>query len=438
MITASWGDNGRGGDGASSDGAASRAPPPPSLVRLRRDEVAYRRTDKLGEGTFGAVYRGTLRGELPVAVKVVRQRGDPDPAFWREAEASFTIRHDHLVTCHGVCADGDGSPALVLELCDLGSLQRWVETARPPTTQRLAVLGQAARALAWLHASGIAHLDVKPENVLVRSAPGGGGTPIAKVSDLGLARALGTGSLAQSGSGGSLRGTPLYADPYPTGVMQQVRSSGGEEARTHPPARYSDLSDVYSMALTAWHVLTGRPPYEELLSMARPGGPMAVFTFLLQVVTSPRPDLAALPPDVPAGVRDAITRGWALDPKERPTMSEFAAAFERAGCETPVGYPPDPPPLPSERDPRGRGGGEGVTTDEGAVVVGDAILSPAHARARLAEVAARPVPAELLEEERRSREALAAAAAASAARGLSDAAIDRARAEHKLRRLGLI
>ena len=270
----------------------------------------------LGRGGFGTVVRGTYRGEAVAVKKMALHSPDHIAMFRKEAAVTFATRHAHLVLCHGACvAESEGLYAIVMELCQ-GTLEEHLglggggggggagaARAAVGMPARLRLLRQVAQALAFLHAGGIAHLDIKPGNVLI--ADGG----VAKVADLGLARVLrgGGGGAGARGdtSGLGQRGTSGYMDPAP-GVIQG--------------ATFSPPSDVYSMGIMAWECLSGRVAFEDMAGL-----PSRAFE--RRIEDGARPNVALLPGTVPAVLAALLPRCWAMEQRQRPSMAEIVAAL---------------------------------------------------------------------------------------------------------------
>jgi len=177
----------------------------------------------------------------------------------------------------------DGLHFLAEEYVAGPSLKAWL-AARGPLDARKAlwVLRQVGSALARSAERGIVHRDIKPENLLLTLAGE------VKVADFGLARVL-SESLDLTQDGMTL-GTPLYMSP-----------EQGEGRRVD--AR----SDLYSLGATVYHLSAGRPPYS---------GPSAVAVVMAHI-KEPLVPLAAVRPDLPAGLCEIVDRLLAKDPAAR-------------------------------------------------------------------------------------------------------------------------
>ena len=145
----------------------------------------------IGRGGSSDVYRAVDEGlGCTVAIKVLRldgQSADPTSLFLRECEAAERVSvHPHIATVHRWGTTADGRPYVVVQDATNGSLVDELR-AGPLTTDRVVEIGRAiAAALAYAHAHGVQHRDVKPSNVLVAAD----GTPL--LADFGLAAVAGS------------------------------------------------------------------------------------------------------------------------------------------------------------------------------------------------------------------------------------------------------
>ncbi len=266
--------------------AADRAP------RLGRLVVQGR----LGHGAMGQVVAAyDPRLDRKVAVKLVRATGPAARArVLAEARALARISHPSVVPIHDVDelpatgAAGAGVIFVVMELLAGPTLRTWAgaepEAARPwPEVVR--VIRQLAGGLAAVHAAGLLHRDVKPDNVIV-------GPDRARLIDFGLA------SAASGGDDGA--GTPAYLAP-------EVLRGG--------PA--SPASDQFALAVTAWEVLHGARPHVAT-------GDRAATAEAAAAADRARPRRR-----VPAFVQRALVRALAAEPGARfPTVTDLAAALD--------------------------------------------------------------------------------------------------------------
>ena len=303
----------------SSTGETIGTPLPPA-ASIPYDDIVFernRRGDRveLGRGAFASVFRATFRGE-PVAVKcLVAPPGasaaaltELERAFVREAALLYHVRHEGVVQLMGTAVDREaaGGPLTELALV-MPRFARSLEAAvaapaesRSELAGRLGWLQQVARALRFLHASGIVHGDLKPANVLLDASGGR-----ALVCDFGHARLRNADSASLS-AGGGVAGTPRYSDPAVASGRSLLRKA----------------SDVYSFGILAWQVLAGRQPFEG----------MTVAAVLAHTAAGGRPDPNMLPAAVPGPLRALIARCWSESQGDRPTAAALIGGLEAEGC----------------------------------------------------------------------------------------------------------
>lgn len=244
---------------------------------------------RLGRGAMAEVYlaeQGSLRRQ--VAVKVLKRHLAADQTYVRrfhhEAQAVAALVHANIVQVYEVgCADG--LHYLAQEYVQGQNLRDFLARHGPLDARlALAVLRQVAAALIKAADAGIVHRDIKPENImLARSGE-------VKVADFGLARVAGDGGGLGLTQVGVTMGTPLYMSP------EQV------EGRSLDPR-----SDLYSLGVTSFHMLTGRPPFtgETALAVA------------VQHLKSAPPSLAALRPDLPPALVRIVHKLLEKNPADR-------------------------------------------------------------------------------------------------------------------------
>jgi eukaryotic-like serine/threonine-protein kinase len=259
-----------------------------TLARRRYEIVA-----RIAQGGMAIVYRGHDRQlDRVVAIKVPRPELARDRAFSeqfrREARAAARLSHPNVVAVYD-SGEERGLPWIVMEHVSGQTLRGLLETQgrlEPETTAEL--LGPVADALDHAHHAGIAHLDVKPENVLLASES-------VKVADFGLVRAA-----AQGGHGQALAATVHYCAP-------EVLRGGVVDGR----------ADVYALGVVAWECLVGRPPFEGDQALV-------VQQHLRGRVPPPSSRLRGVPEPFDA----AVLRATDPDPARRYLRaSDFAAAI---------------------------------------------------------------------------------------------------------------
>src|SRR5882672_10656366 len=206
---------------------------------------------ELGAGAMAITYRArdTVLNSV-VALKVIDRTVAQNPGarsrFLREARAAAQIRHPNVarVSHYG---EQDGECFYVMELVEGETLEAKVRREGPmPLALALEVIEQAARALAAAEACGLVHRDIKPSNIMMESDAAG--ALVVKVIDYGIAKVL--ASEAERGAEQTQTGfigTPAFASP------EQFASSG--------QTRVDTRSDIYSLGVTFWYLLSGRVPF---------------------------------------------------------------------------------------------------------------------------------------------------------------------------------
>ena len=189
---------------------------------------------------MGVVFKAhdPLIGRL-VALKTITASVADDPSlvqrFWREAKAAGALQHANIVTIHDV-GEADGVPFIAMEYLEGESLAAQISRGAPVAlTEKVGYLVQTCRALQYAHRRGVIHRDIKPANIVL-TVEG-----VIKVVDFGIARV----SDASHTHTGTLLGTLGYMSP------QQIRGK-----------RADGLSDIWSVGVVLYELLTGRRPFK--------------------------------------------------------------------------------------------------------------------------------------------------------------------------------
>src|SRR5713101_3115877 len=265
---------------------------------------------ELGAGAMAITYRArdTVLNST-VALKVIDRRVAQNPGarsrFLREARTAAQIRHPNVarVTHYG---EQDGECFYVMELVEGETLEAKVRREGPlPLALALEIIEQAARALAAAEACGVVHRDIKPSNIMLESDPGGG-APIVKVIDYGIAKILNPEAErgAEKTQPGFI-GTPAFASPEQFAPSEQTK--------------IDTRSDIYSLGVTFWYLLSGRVPF--------------VGRTLREVAAKQAEELPLEQlknTHVPARVIALLQSMLAVDPAKRPqTARELLSAIHR-------------------------------------------------------------------------------------------------------------
>lgn len=275
--------------------------------RLRSLFPDHELGDELGRGTFGVVWAARHRQlDRIVAVKQMVATNEADEArFRREARLLAGLRHPHVVTVHDY-REGDGQRALVMEALDGGTL---ADRRRAMSTEALiAVTVAAASALDHVHAAGVLHRDVKPENIMFDAAGH------VRVTDFGVAGGAGGSAGADATvatMAGTFVGTPAYASP------EQCAAAVGD-AWPAPAA----ASDQYALAATLYESLAGELPHD------RAGGILALCH---RKLTEPARPLRSAWPAVGPSIATVVDRALQRSPADRhPSVGAFGDALAAA------------------------------------------------------------------------------------------------------------
>jgi serine/threonine protein kinase len=276
----SWADPATGGQSHTmADAPVPDAPPaPPSQADETPTIPGYEILGELGKGGMGVVYKARqVALNRVVALKMIKAESARERdlvRFQTEAEAVAALQHPNVTQIYEIGRVGD-RPFFSLEYCDGGSLADRLRESLFGPREAAALVRNLAAAMQAAHDLGILHRDLKPANILLagrrdakldvgkertlRLDPGASltatltmtsslmpHTPVAKITDFGMAKRFDPGSGATASGvthAGTIIGTPSYMAPEQT---------EGEATR---------LSDVYALGAILYECLTGRPPF---------------------------------------------------------------------------------------------------------------------------------------------------------------------------------
>jgi serine/threonine-protein kinase len=254
----------------------------------------YLLVEEIGGGRAGVVWKAwDTKLQRWVALKEAR---DDVPfareRFLREARAAAKVRHPHLVQALEVGRHEDRD-YIVMNLIEGRPLDR----AGLPVAEAAAVIADIADAVAALHAAGVLHRDIKPQNILIDDRGRGW------LADFGIARDRSAQPLTLEGT---LLGTPVYMAP--------------EQARGKPD-EVGEAADVYGLGSTLYHAATGRAPFV---------GEDDLKTLLRRLSDEPPPAPRDVKPDVPRDLDVIIRRALEKNPEDRyPGAAALAEDLRR-------------------------------------------------------------------------------------------------------------
>ena len=267
----------------------------------------YALVESLGFGGMGEVYLAHDEVlDRDVALKMLRKpyAGDEGFAerFRREALSAASLSHPNIVQVYDRGETADGTSYIAMEYVSGGTLKEQIEAKGPfEAPKAAAVAAQIAEALGAAHERGVIHRDIKPQNVVVTSSGD------LKVTDFGIAKAA---SVVTSSASGAVFGTAGYISP--------------EQALGDP---VDPASDLYSLGVVIYEMLTGELPYTADNSIA----------VCMKHVTEPLRPPRSLNPAIPEEIDAVVVKLLAKDPADRyPGAAELLADLERVR----VGLPP--------------------------------------------------------------------------------------------------
>ena len=245
----------------------------------------YEILEVIGTGGMAVVYKARChRLNRLVAIKILKDEFSGDEEFRRrfraEGEAVAMLSHPNIVQVYDV-SSSDNCNFIVMELIDGISLKQYMQVKGVLNwKETLHFAMQIAQGLEHAHSRGIIHRDIKPHNVMVLK------NGSVKVMDFGIARVMSKSSTLTKEALGSVH----YISPE--------QAKGG----------YTDnRSDIYSLAVVMYEMMTGRPPYDG-------ESPVAV---AIQHINGGAPRPSSLNPNIPVAMEQIIRKGMALDPNDR-------------------------------------------------------------------------------------------------------------------------
>jgi serine/threonine-protein kinase len=269
---------------------------------------AYRIERELSPGGMSRIFLATESSlGRAVVVKVLPSELANEVSatrFRREIEIAARLQHPHILPVLTAGVSGSLLYFIMPYVTGESLRHRLSRERQLPIADAVGILREVADALAYAHANGVVHRDVKPENILLESGH-------AVLADFGIARALlqaTDGNLTATGLG---IGTPGYMAP------EQAAGERSVDARV----------DVYALAVVGYEMIAGLPPFS---------GPSAQAVVVAHLTAQPRA-LRELRPDIPPDLAQALERGMAKLPDQRfQTAAEFRDALTRPPARAPL------------------------------------------------------------------------------------------------------
>ncbi|MBI5929270.1 MAG: protein kinase [Chloroflexi bacterium] len=262
----------------------------------------YELVERLGRGGMADVYKAIQRGmERFVAVKVMHghlaESEDFIVRFRREAQSVGNLRHPHIVQVIDFDVEGDVY-YMVMEYIKGGTLKTYIQQKGAlPVDEALRVTGHLSDALAYAHQNGMIHRDIKPANVMFTD----NSYTHPVLTDFGIARILGQSGITMSGA---FIGTPAYMSP--------------EAGRG---TKVDDRSDIYSMGIMLYEMVTGTVPYDA----------DTPFAIVMKHINDPLPSPRRFNANLPNAVELVVLKALSKDPEDRyPTAGELGKAVQQA------------------------------------------------------------------------------------------------------------
>ena len=276
----------------------------------------YQIISQIGKGGMATIYKAYHANmDRYVALKIVAIGLTEDPNFLKrfqqEARLIARLEHPHILPVHDF-GEADGIPYLVMRYLEAGTLKERLAASPLTLTEIDRIFTQLADALTYAHENGVIHRDIKPSNAMLDRRGD------IFLTDFGVAKIVeGSSHLTATGT---ITGTPAYMSP---------EQAQGQKA--------DQRSDIYSLGIVLFEMLTGRVPFEAET-------PLAV---IFKHIQEPPPPLSVVRPDLPYMLEPVLLRALAKDPAERfASMHEFLDTWKQAYHEA-MAWQPTPAAPPA-------------------------------------------------------------------------------------------
>ncbi len=274
---------------------------------------------KIGAGGYGAVYEGEhVHLGRRVAIKILQpvSRSITPNAFERfrlEGISACRIRHHNAVEVLDSGVSDRGIAYLIMELLEGFTVRQLLDgSPTVPLHRAASIVAPVASVLAQASSMGLVHRDIKPENIFLHRQPGSA-QEVVKLVDFGIAKMLDEGQAqgaegeADKTGGSAIKTTGLIGTPF---YIAPERLLDGQD---------SIKSDLYSLGVTFYEMVSGRRPFEDLKDGLR---------ILVKICQSEPQELLQVAPHLPPWVSHFTMRMLDKEPENRPTVREVQAFFE--------------------------------------------------------------------------------------------------------------
>ncbi|MBS1957120.1 MAG: protein kinase [Cyanobacteria bacterium SZAS-4] len=264
-------------------------------------EGRYEILEEIGKGGMGVVYKARQPAlQKLYAIKMLHSVHNNETIlrFEREAKAISKLDHVNLITSHDFGVSADGRPYMVMDFIEGTSLAEIISRDHKlPLRQTLEICIQIARGMAYAHAQGVLHRDLKPGNIMLITQPNGG--TLVKIIDFGIAKVIEENAPSNLTQTGDVFGSPYYMSP------EQAVGRGIDER-----------SDIYSLGCVMYEMLTGVLPFR---------GASAFETLYAHMnEKAPTLKLNALKEQFPVPVEKLVAKALAKERNDRwQSMTEF-------------------------------------------------------------------------------------------------------------------